>query len=46
MMKPTEDKTLKQALIYQMVKFMDLYEAEQLLADMLQLMEHEGYHKD
>jgi hypothetical protein len=45
-MKPTEDKVTKQAIIYQMVKFMNLYTADQLLDDIMQTMEMQGYHKD
>ncbi len=45
MIKPTEDKVLRQSLIYQAVKFLPLTTATELVDDFLKEIEDEGYHK-
>ncbi len=45
MIKPTQDKVLRQSLIYQAVKFMELNLANQMVDDFLAESERVGYHK-
>lgn len=45
MLKPTQDKVLRQSLIYQAVKHIDLSTATDLVNDFLIEAENCGYHK-
>lgn len=45
MLHPTQDKTTRQAILYQATKFLNLANATLLIDDILDLLERNGYHK-